>query len=100
MVRKIGRLPITFKSKAHSVRTKALAKALYGCEASLLHPADQMALTTAIKQAISKTSTHTSADLTFVTSSHGCDIDPETVVLTRRVTMLRRMLAKRPRLRR
>jgi len=99
MVRKIGRLPIIFKNKAYSIRSKALAKALYGCEAAMLHPADQMALTTAIKQAISKTATHKAADLTFVTSSHGTDIDPETVVLTRRVTMLRRMLTKRPRLR-
>ena len=97
MVRKIGRLPIKFKNKAHSIRTKAMAKGLYGCEASLLHPADQMAFTTAIKQAISKTATHKSADLTFATSSHGCDLDPETTVLTRRVTMLRRMLVKRPR---
>ena len=97
MVRKIGRLPITFKNKAHTIRTKALAKALYGCEASLLHPADQMTLTTAVKQAISKTAVHKAADLTFATSSYGSDLDPETVVLIRRVTMLRRMLVKRPR---
>jgi hypothetical protein len=56
-----------------------------------------MALTTAVKQAISKTASHKSADLTFATSSHGSDLDPETTVLTRRVTMLRRMLVKRPR---
>ena len=98
MVRKIGKLPILYKNKAHCIRTKALAKALYGCEASLLHPSDQMTLTTAIKQAISKTSAHKSADLTFATSSHGADLDPETNVLTRRITMLRRMLVKRPRL--
>lgn len=98
LVRKLGRLPITFKNKAYIVRTKALSKALYGCEASLLHPADQMGLATVIKHAVSKTSTHMSADLTFATSSHGSDVDPETVILTRRVTMLRRMLSKRPRL--
>ena len=97
MVRKILRLPITFKNKARSIRTKALAKVLHGCEASLLHPADQMTLTTAVKQAISKTAAHKAADLTFATSSYGSDLDPEAVVLIRRVTMLRRMLVKRPR---
>ena len=97
MVRKIHRLPITYDEKVHVIRTKALAKALYGCEASLLHPSDQMVLTTAIKQAISKEAKHTSVDLTFITSSGHTDIDPETVTLIRRVTMLRRMLIKRPR---
>ena len=63
----------------------------------MLHPTDQRALTTAVKQAISKTAAHKAADLTFATSSHGKDLDPETVILTKRVTMLRRMLVKRPR---
>ena len=40
MTHTIGRLPILCKNKAHVIRTKALAKALYGCEAALLHPAD------------------------------------------------------------
>ena len=97
MVRKIGRLPIAFKNKAHSIRTKAFAKVSYGREASLLHPAEQLAFTAAVKRAISKTASHKSSDLTFATSSYGQDLGPETVVLTRRVTMLRRMLVKRPR---
>ena len=97
IVRKIHRLPIIYDEKVHVIRTKAPAKALYGCEASLLHPSDQMVLTTAIKQAISKEAKHKPADLPFITSSRHTDIDPETVTLIRRFTMLRWMLIERPR---
>ena len=76
MVRKIHRLPITFEEKVHVIRTKALAKALHGCEASLLHPAEQMTFTTAIKQAISKEAKHKSTDMTFVTSSGHLGLTP------------------------
>ena len=98
MVLIIHRLPVTFKRKAAIIRTKAIPKALYGCEAALMHPAAQLSLTAAIKQAISPSSSQKATDLTFVTSSHGHDLDPETIIFVRRLTLLRRMTAKRPRL--
>ena len=98
MVSIIHRLPVTFRRKAAIIRTKAIPKALYGCEAALMHPAAQLSLTAGIKQAISTSSSQKATDLTFVTSSHGHDLDPETIIFARRLTLLRRMTAKRPRL--
>ena len=46
-----------------------------------------LALTTAITNAISKERPHKDANMSFATSSHGEDVDPETYICVTRVLM-------------
>ena len=75
-----------------------LPKCLYGCEVSKVNGSKQRRLTTVIKRAVSKKTRHKDKNLTFITSSYGADLDPETEILCRRVMLLRRITAKKPHL--
>ena len=94
----ISRLPLTHSQKAHIIRTKGIPMSIYGAEASKPNETKQRCLATAIKNCVSNTVLHKDSNLTYITSSHGPDIDVETHILINRILMLRRALAKRPEL--
>ena len=97
-VNKLNRLPLSQKQKTHQARTRCLPKGLHGVETAKLGETNQRRLTTVIKQTISKKCRHKDRNLTFLTSSRGDDLDPETNILCRRALMLRRAVAKKPKL--
>ena len=68
---------------------------VHGCEASIINESHQKHLATTIKKTISNHNIHKDSNMTFVTSSHGPDIDPETVIFTQRINTLRRVTTKR-----
>ena len=94
-VKRIARLPIPHADKAHQIRTKATPAAIYGGEVSQIGEKQQQAYATAIKDTISNHTTHKGSNTTFVTSSYGSDLDPETGIFTNRILLLRRSTAKR-----
>ena len=57
-----------------------MPKALYGVEAAKVNEKLMLALTTAIKNCISKSRPHKDPNMTFATSSHGEDAGPETYI--------------------
>ena len=94
LIYNIGRLHVPDQLRADIIRTKALPRALYGIEGSQ-PPGQQMRkVASAIKDAITHSSTHRSHDLTFAVCSNGSDLDPEVHMLIRRVILLRRMMTK------
>jgi hypothetical protein len=96
LVHRVGRLPLSIEAKAKIIRTKVLAVALYRYEASRICPVTLLKLRSAIKQVLGSHTSHKSTDFTFAVSSHGSDLDPEVVVLCRRILFIRRILTKRP----
>ena len=97
MLKRAARLPVDTQSKANTVRTKILPTALYACEASEVSDAHLASLTSHILSVLT-TGRHNKRDLiaTFIASSHGHDRDPVGQVLLRRITQIRRTLAKHP----
>ena len=91
---RIRRTGYPYHQKAKAIRLASLPKALYGCEASPACDHVMARLRSAISNTIAPRSTLTSATQIFVTSSHGKDLDPEIVMFSRRILMLRRMVCK------
>ena len=83
------------KDKAHQLRSRCIPRAIYAAEAGLLNETVQHRLTTAIKDTLSNPCVHKDANMTFATSSYGHDVDPEVIICTNRVMMVRRMLGKK-----
>jgi hypothetical protein len=90
MVIKIRRLPHGYEGKAHFIRSKALPKGLYGCEASHINKQAIDHLASNIVDTIAPHSTLRSPALVFSTSSGGNDLDPQVEVLVRRALATRR----------
>ena len=98
IVNKIGWTGFSMDIKAMLIRTKAIAKALYGVEASPYNRQTMQSLRVAIANVIAIKSRLRSIDLAFATAMLGNDLDPEIVVFVRRALLLRRMLVKHPEL--
>ena len=87
----------SYDKETVAIRGKMIPKALYGCETSPINETAMRMLRTAFANCITFVTTRRSIDLTFVMASIGTDLDPDVDVMTRRMTMLRRMMAKDPR---
>ena len=85
VIQVISRLPLTHRQKAHHIRSKGVPMAIYGAEASKPNETKQRALATAIKNCICNTVLHKDSNLTYITSSHGPDLDPETLIFNQRI---------------
>ena len=86
-----------YDAKHHAIRTLVLPLSLYGCEASPYSAVEIGKLVTAIARNIGPYSHLSSNTMAFLTASAG-NLDPIEEVLYRRIAMLRRMLAKHPKL--
>ena len=74
-----------------AIRTRALTKALYGCEASPASAQPLGSLRTAISKALGSRTHHSSTCLTFDTHTTASDLDPVTEILSRRLLALHRL---------
>ena len=86
-----------YDARHHAIRTLALPLSLYGCEASPYPTVEMGKLVTAVAKNIGPYSHLSSNTMAFLTASAG-NLDPIEEVLYRRIAMLRRMLAKHPKL--
>ena len=89
----VDQKPWPFPIKAQVARLLILPLALYGVEASLPNLTTLSTLSSALARLAGPHSTLTSNALVFSLSPYG-DLDPLTFKLQRRVTLLRRMIAK------
>ena len=95
MVKKLCRLPLTRAKKAHIIRTNVLTAALYGNEVAEPSKKAMQALRAAIVNAIGPRSVRRSRALTFETcSGKGKDLDPEVQKVVRKISLVRRTIAK------
>ena len=95
-VKRLRGLPITHAQKLATIRTMILPAALYGAEVGQCPKADLQALETAIANTIGPNSTRRSVPLIMEMCSTSGEIDPRVHLLTRKVTLLLRILAKFP----
>ena len=95
-VKRLRGLPITHAQKVATIRTMVLPAALYGAEVGHCPRADLQALETAIVNTIGPRSTRRSVPLVMELCSTGGEIDPRVHLLTRKVCLLLRILAKFP----
>ncbi len=94
-VNRLARLPITKARKAHIIRTNILPAALYGSEVAEGSKKAMQALRASIANAIGPRSVRRSPAMTFEScSGKGKDLDPMVQRLVRKVTLLRRTIAK------
>ena len=93
-------LPMEQMLYTKAIRTHGHSTAMHGCETT--RPADQIlnAYTSNILDNIHFKSGKSSVDITFDAASRGEDVDPNTEKSVRRVSTLRRTLAKDPTLKR
>ena len=89
---RIGKMKAPYSRKTAVIRTKMLPKALYGCETAPINEAAMRTFRSEVADAAAYTTKRRSLDLTFTTSSHGTDIDPEIEVYVRRVTSFKRAI--------
>ena len=94
IVYKIAKTNLAFFNKAKLIRTVALATGLYGSEAAPVCDQALASLRTAIARTIGPHSRLTNNAMKFLLESHGTDLDPAVEVLSRRVMVLKRILAK------
>ena len=94
LINRIARTNLTTTMRAHVIRMAGIAKGLYGVECSAENGQALQKLRVAIANAIAPKSSLRSLDLTFATANLGRDLDPLIILMVRRVSMLRRMLAK------
>ena len=71
-----------------------LPKVPYGHVASPINETATRQLRTAIANCITFVTSRRSTDLTFAMASRGADVDPDVEAITRRMTMIRRMMSK------
>ena len=93
-VRRITYLPIDYHTKAQLIRSKILALGLYGCESVHVNETALRSLQAAIVRAIGPTTTLGSNALTFDLCSRGTDLDPACEIVTRQISLTRRMIVK------
>ena len=93
----VAKLPISHAEKAKQIRTKGLKIGLYGCETSV-NESKQKKLASAIKKTVNNNVRHKDANITFIASSFGPDVDPEISILSNSVNMLGRTRTTRPHL--
>jgi hypothetical protein len=89
---RLGKTKAPYPRKAAVVRTKMLPKALYGCETAPINEAAMRTLRSEVADAVAYTTKRRSLDLTYTTSSHGTDSDPDIEVYVRRVTSFKRAI--------
>ena len=95
-VRRLTHLPITHTQKHEAIRTMILPAALYGSEVGHCPKAELLIFETAIAQALGPKSARKSLALTMEMCSTRGEIDPRAHMLTRKVSLLLRILAKYP----
>ena len=93
-VETLNKAKAPYEKKATIIRSAKIPKGLYGCEVAPINETALRTLRSAITRTLTYTTEQRSADLTFATSSHGHDLDPEVAILTRRTTALRRFINK------
>jgi ribonuclease HI len=91
---RVRRLPYSYEDKCEFVSSAVLSASLYGCEATHVSEAALGRLSTAILDTVSPYSKRRSSSIVF--SVLPKEVDPEAVILIRRVSMLRRMIVKNP----
>jgi hypothetical protein len=91
---RIIRTSFTFATKAKLIRMVVLPTALYGSEAAPVSDQALGTLRAAIAKAIGPHSGLTNNTMKFNLGGSGNDVDPAVELLTRRVAILRRMVAK------
>ena len=96
IMKKVARLPVNRSCKAKLIRAKIFPAALYGSEVCQPTERDIATLSTAIAGVIANKSVHHDIDWLFASCSRGKDLDVVSNLLARKVTMLRRNIAKRP----
>ena len=92
----MGRLPITHQQRINIIHTMVLPAALYGSEVSHCPAAELKALRTAIVNTLGPKSTTRSVPLIMELCGGHREVDPQVCLLTRKLTLLRRILAKYP----
>ena len=93
-VGKIRWFKYSYSQKAALIRTAVLPKALHCCEPAPVCERTLQKLRSAIADVICPHSQHKSVGLAYHFASHGSDLDPGIHILSRRITMLRRMSVK------
>ena len=88
---------LDYEARHRAIRTLVLPLSLLGCEASPFPAVEIGKLVTAVARNIGPYSHLSSNTMAFLTAS-ACNLDPIEEVLYRRIAMLRRMLAKHPKL--
>ena len=86
----LNRVKAPYARKAMVIRSAKLQKALYGCEVAPANEGCLRTLRTRIAKTLTYTTEHRSADLTFATCSHGPDLDPDILFLSKRAVAFRR----------
>ena len=93
---RVRRANYPFSMKAHICRTLVLPGSLYGVEACDIPRHLVSKLRSSLARATNKGSTFQCNAIMFQVASYGIDLDPCAHIALRRVTMLRRYLAKFP----
>ena len=96
MLGRVCKLPVSRSHKAKIIRTKIFPAALYGSEVAQPTEKDIAKLSVAIAKTVANNTTNHDIDWIFSTASRGKDLDPIANLAARKVTMLRRAIAKRP----
>ncbi len=96
MAKRLRWIPLNHKVKEHIVQANILPAGLYGAEASWVNKSILKALRAAIGNALGPRSARASNDIVFNNTTCSGDLDPDTYILTQRVTSLRRTIAKYP----
>ena len=96
MLTRVHRLPVSRFHKAKIIRANVYPAAMYGSEVAQPTDKDIAKLAAAVAKVIANNTSNHDIDWIFSTASRGKDLDPVAVLAARKVTMLRRAVAKRP----
>ena len=97
-LRRLKHLPISSEAKAKAIRTVVYPAALYGIEVSQSTRPNVAVLAAAVKDVLHNRNNRHDTDSIFTHAVTGRDLDPEVQTVLRRCAMIRRGLAKRPKL--